>query len=85
MMGWTKLPTGQRKVVDDILRTAARIRKNFDTFVVLGIGGSALGPIAVQQALNHLHYNELSAEKRNGPVSMWRTTSIPSVWRPCST
>ncbi len=67
MMGWTKLPTGQRKVVDDILKTAARIRRNFDTFVVLGIGGSALGPIAVQQALNHLHYNELPAEKRNGP------------------
>ena len=37
------------------------------TFVVLGIGGSALGPIAIQQALNHLHYNELPAEKRGGP------------------
>ena len=35
--------------------------------MVLGIGGSALGPAAVQQALNHLHYNELPAEKRGGP------------------
>ena len=35
--------------------------------MVLGIGGSALGPIAIQQALNHLHYNELPAEKRGGP------------------
>ena len=34
---------------------------------MLGIGGSALGPIAIQQALNHLHYNELPAEKRGGP------------------
>ena len=40
---------------------------SFDAFVVLGIGGSALGPIAIQQALNHLHYNELPAEKRGGP------------------
>ena len=37
------------------------------TFVVLGIRGSALGPIAIQQALNHLNYNELPAEKRGGP------------------
>ncbi|RYD03230.1 hypothetical protein N752_20575 [Desulforamulus aquiferis] len=34
---------------------------------MLGIGGSALGPLAVQTALNHLHYNELQAEKRVGP------------------
>ncbi|MEG0513893.1 MAG: glucose-6-phosphate isomerase, partial [Clostridia bacterium] len=33
----------------------------------LGIGGSALGPTAIQQALNHLHYNDLPAEKRGGP------------------
>jgi len=67
MMAWTKLPTAQKAVVADILRTAKRIRKNFDTFVVLGIGGSALGPIAVQQALNPLHYNELPAAGRGGP------------------
>ena len=48
-------------------RAAKSVREQFDTFVVLGIGGSALGPIAVQQALNHLHYNELPAEKRGGP------------------
>ena len=36
-------------------------------FVVLGIGGSALGPIAVQQALSHLRYNELPNSKRKGP------------------
>ena len=41
--------------------------RRFKHMVVLGIGGSALGPIAVHQALNHLHYNELPKEKRNGP------------------
>lgn len=67
MLGWTELPYNQDEVVAKIEKTAAEIRSRFDTFVVLGIGGSALGPIAVQQALNHLHYNELPKEKRGGP------------------
>ncbi len=67
MMRWTQLPTGQDDVVEKILKTAASIRERFDAFVVLGIGGSALGPIAVQQALNDLRYNELPREARGGP------------------
>lgn len=66
-LGWMDLPYNQEEIVRHIEQSAARVRKEFDTFVVLGIGGSALGPIAVQQALNHLHYNDLPAEKRGGP------------------
>lgn len=66
MMAWTKLPAGQKSVVADILKTAKRVQDHFESFVVLGIGGSALGPIAVQQALNHMRYNELSREARGG-------------------
>lgn len=65
-LGWTELPYNQDEIVRDILATAKAIRSQFENFVVLGIGGSALGPIAVQQALNHLHYNDLPADKR-GP------------------
>ena len=67
MLGWTQLAYNQDAIVEDILATAAAIRSSFRTFVVLGIGGSALGPIAVFQALKHLHYNELPDDKRNGP------------------
>ena len=67
MTGWSELPYNQEEVVCELLKEAKRIREGFESFVVLGIGGSALGPIAVQQALNHLHYNELPAEKRGGP------------------
>ena len=67
IMRWRELPYNQDDVINSILETAAGIREQFDDFVVLGIGGSALGPIAVQQALNHLHYNDLPREKRNGP------------------
>ena len=66
-LGWMELPYNQEDVVAHIERTAQRVREQFDAFVVLGIGGSALGPIAVQQALNHLRYNELPAQKRGGP------------------
>ena len=67
MMGWTELPYNQEDVVKDILQTAKSIRKKIDNFVVLGIGGSALGPIAVFQALCHLRHNELPKSKRKAP------------------
>lgn len=66
-LGWMELPYNQNEIVEHIEKVAAKVRDEFDAFVVLGIGGSALGPIAIQQALNHLHYNELPAEKRGGP------------------
>ena len=64
---WRDLPYNQDEVVKKILEVAEDVRKRAESFVVLGIGGSALGPIAVQQALNHPRYNELPREKRNGP------------------
>lgn len=66
-MGWTELPYNQDEIVADILETAAAVRKKFKYFVVLGIGGSALGPIMAFNALKHLHYNELPDERRGGP------------------
>lgn len=66
-LGWTELPYNQEEIVKDIEQTAQFIRNGFDAFVILGIGGSALGPIAVQQALNHLKYNELPKQQRGGP------------------
>ena len=38
-----ELPYVQDDVVADILATAEEIKEKFDVFVVLGIGGSALG------------------------------------------
>ncbi len=67
MMGWTELPYNQKEIVEDIIATAKNIRKNFDSFVVLGIGGSALGPTAVFQALCHLRHNELPKKSRKAP------------------
>jgi len=40
-MGWTELPYNQKEIVADILATARNVRRKFQYFVVLGIGGSA--------------------------------------------
>lgn len=65
-MDWRDLPHNQNEVVKDILDYAAKIRDEVEYFVLLGIGGSALGPMAVHQALLHPFYNDLPRDKR-GP------------------
>ncbi len=66
-LGWTELPYQSGESVKEILKSAREIRKKFDSFVVLGIGGSALGPMTAFQALCHLHHNELPKAKRKAP------------------
>ena len=65
-MDWRDLPYNQDDVCDEIISYVEEVKDKFDAFVVLGIGGSALGPMAVQQAINHPYYNEISREKRGG-------------------
>jgi len=66
VMAWRDLPYNQNEVIADILGFVNETKNDIDAFVVLGIGGSALGPMAVQQAINHQYYNELAREKRGG-------------------
>src|SRR5438045_9380159 len=56
---------------DDDLRAqstdfADNVRGKFDDVVILGIGGSALGPIALRTALRPSGWNMLSTEARGG-------------------
>ena len=64
---WCDLPTGQQEYLDELITYCGEIGKKADSFVVFGIGGSALGPLAVASALLHLHHNELPAKKRKAP------------------
>lgn len=50
-MGFRGLPKGQEDILKDIIKTGDDVRAKYENFVVLGIGGSALGPISVYQAL----------------------------------
>ena len=45
---------------------ATRVRGRYDDVVILGIGGSALGPIALRTALCTSGWNTLSSEERAG-------------------
>ena len=67
MQGWMDSPYNQDEVVACINQVAKKIQDSCENFVVLGIGGSALGPIAVFTALKHLYYNELPRSVRKGP------------------
>lgn len=75
-MDWRDLPYNQDDVVEDIISYAESVKGKFDAFVVLGIGGSALGPLAVQQAINHPYYNELPKEKRNGYPKLYVADNV---------
>jgi len=50
----------------EVLKTARRVIKECEDFVVLGIGGSALGGIALFRALAHPQHNLLDKTKRKG-------------------
>ena len=67
MQEWMLSPYNQADVVARINATAKRLQQSCEYFVVLGIGGSALGPIAVFTALKHFYYNELPKSVRKAP------------------
>ena len=62
---WCELPYNQP--VEEILEYVQETEDDIENFVLLGIGGSALGPLALHQAINHAFYNELSRDKRKHP------------------
>ena len=66
-MAWRNLPYNQEEVLEKIEQAGKEIRKKFENFVVLGIGGSALGSKALFSACCHPFYNELPAARRSGP------------------
>ncbi len=65
-LGFRKLPYDTR-LADEVAVLAGKIRDRCENFVVVGIGGSALGNLALHSALNHPEYNLLSRPPRRGP------------------
>src|SRR4051812_17136126 len=65
VLGFLELP-GDRKLADSVTTYARTAAGKFDDVVVLGIGGSALGPIAIRTALLAPNWNTLSKDERKG-------------------
>ncbi len=62
---WTQLP-GQTDTADECLTLWADRAGRFENFVIIGIGGSALGAIALKNALCHPFHNQLPGSERHG-------------------
>ena len=64
---WRDLARGEARVahVRAVREIAGRCEGRFDNLVVLGIGGSALGNIALQAALNPATYNLEATQRRS--------------------
>jgi glucose-6-phosphate isomerase len=67
-LGFLELP--QAPAVKAITTYRDSVRGKFDDIVVLGIGGSALGPIALRTALRAPNWNSLSDKERDGNPRM---------------
>lgn len=66
---WRNLPFDlmRSEHVNAVKKLVEKHRAGTENLVVLGIGGSALGNIALQTALNPVTYNLMPREKRGGP------------------
>jgi len=69
-------PQSRAGELDEIVKLAEEIADRFANFVVLGIGGSALGPICVQRALNNLYYNLLERHSRGNKPRLFVLDNI---------
>ncbi len=64
-LGFLDLPDDEA-TVRAILSFADSVAGRFRNLVVLGIGGSALGPLVLHRALNHAEWNVMSDAERGG-------------------
>ena len=64
-VGFVELPS-DKSLLDQVERFSAAARGKYDDVVVLGIGGSALGPIALRTALRPSGWNMLDEKARAG-------------------
>lgn len=77
-MGFMRIPKesehaeASREVAGEIHRSGAT------DFIHVGIGGSALGPMAVHRALRHPFYNQLASADRGGPRVHFAENTDPS-------
>ncbi|MCS7227847.1 MAG: glucose-6-phosphate isomerase, partial [Endomicrobia bacterium] len=70
MLGWAKLPYNNPEI-EKILKMVSEVKPKFDTLLVLGIGGSALGNIALQTALKDKFWNALTKSQRKGYLKLY--------------
>ncbi|MGG7142035.1 glucose-6-phosphate isomerase [Clostridium nigeriense] len=80
-LGWLDLPVNYDKDEFERIKNAAeKIKKNSDALIVIGIGGSYLGPRAAIEMLNSNFYNVLGKDKRETPQVFFVGNNISSTY-----
>lgn len=78
-LGWWGLP-GDAAIVDPAIRLGEELGGKFENVVVLGIGGSSLGPKAVISALAGPFHNLEATGKRKGARVFFPDNSDPATF-----
>ena len=80
-LGWLDLPNAyDKEEFSRIRKAAAKIRRDSDVLVVIGIGGSYLGARAVIELLNHSFANLLGKKARKAPQILFCGNSISATY-----
>ncbi len=78
-LGWWGLP-GDASIVDPAIALGEELKDKFENVVVLGIGGSSLGPKAVISALAGPFHNLQATGKRKGARVFFPDNSDPATF-----
>ena len=80
-LGWLDLPTNyDKEEFSRIKKAAAKIRRDSDVLIVIGIGGSYLGARAVIEMLGHSFANTASKKVRKSPIILFCGNSISATY-----
>lgn len=80
-LGWIDLPVDyDKEEFDRIKKAAAKIQRDSEVLLVIGIGGSYLGARAAIEFLRHSFYNTVSKEIRKTPEIYFVGNSISSTY-----
>lgn len=80
-LGWLKLHENKQAFQDIQKYSEETIASgDYDNLVILGIGGSALGPQCLAQALLHPLWNEQSKEQRKGGLKLYFIDNVDPDW-----
>ncbi|MCQ2516352.1 MAG: glucose-6-phosphate isomerase [Saccharofermentans sp.] len=80
-LGWLDLPTNyDKEEFSRIKKAAAKIRRDSDVLIVIGIGGSYLGARAVIELLGHSFANVANKKTRKCPQILFCGNSISATY-----
>ncbi len=78
-LGFAELPETDKKVIDEIKQTVRKFEGKVNNFVVLGIGGSALGNIALRNALKEPYHNFKNDPENSGIPNLFVPDNVDPV------